>query len=108
MQDTRLQECGEEKAKGMFHLKCRSGRKKVSSLPFLHFFFSLGFFSFFLLEKKKMMAMVVIFFFHFIFLFETKKATAQTFVTFFSSVFCCEQGDDNKLVVIARFFLLSI
>jgi len=50
-----LKECGEEKAKGALHPKCKSNRRKVNSFPYLHFFSSLWFFfSFFLLLKKKM------------------------------------------------------
>jgi hypothetical protein len=56
VESSTLKECGEEKARGALHPKCRSERKKASSLPSLHFFFSMVFlFSFFchLLEKKK-------------------------------------------------------
>ncbi len=53
-----MKECGEEKARGAFHPKYRSERKKLNSVPFLHFFsFSMVFFFlcfFFLLEKKNM------------------------------------------------------
>ncbi len=60
MESSTLKECGEEKARGAFHPKCRSERRKVSSLLSLHFFSSLWFFflcvffSFLLLEKKEM------------------------------------------------------
>jgi len=46
-----LKECGEEKAKGAFHPKCRSERRTISSFLSLHFFFLYGFF-FFFLEKR--------------------------------------------------------
>jgi hypothetical protein len=39
-----LKECGEEKARGAFHPKCKNERRKGSSLPSLHFFSSLSFF----------------------------------------------------------------
>ncbi len=39
----------------------KTGRRKVSSLPSLHFFFLHVFFSFLLLEKKKTMAMAITF-----------------------------------------------
>ncbi len=60
VESSTLKECGEEKTGGVFHPKCRSKRKKVSSLLSLHFFSSLWFFfslcfSFFLMfEIKKM------------------------------------------------------
>jgi len=40
-----LKECGEEKARGVLHPKCKSERRKVSSFLFLHFFFSMIFLS---------------------------------------------------------------
>ncbi len=44
--NTRVEKNAEEKAKGVFHPKCKSERRKVSSMPFLHFFFfSMVFFS---------------------------------------------------------------
>jgi hypothetical protein len=43
LESSTLKECGEEKAIGALHPKCRSERKKVISFPSLHFFF----FSFF-------------------------------------------------------------
>jgi len=54
-----LKECGEEKARGTLHPKCKNERKKGSSLPSLHYFFFfmvffLCYFFFLLLEKKKM------------------------------------------------------
>jgi hypothetical protein len=58
--DTRLEEGGEEKARGALHPKCKSERRKVSSLLSLHFFFFYAFFFicffffFLLFEKKKM------------------------------------------------------
>jgi hypothetical protein len=61
MRDIRLEEGGEEKARGALHPKCKTGRRKVSSFPSLHFFFLYVFFSFLLLEKKKMMAMAATF-----------------------------------------------
>jgi hypothetical protein len=60
VESSTLKKCGKEKARRVLHPKCRSKRKKVSSLPFLHFFFLYGFFSlcvslfFLLLEKRKM------------------------------------------------------
>jgi hypothetical protein len=53
VESSTLKEHGEEKARGMLHPKCRSERRKVSSLLSLHFFFLCVFFSFLLLEKKK-------------------------------------------------------
>jgi hypothetical protein len=56
-----LKECGEEKARGTLHPKCRSERRKVSSFLLYIFFLLYGFFflcvflSFFLFEKKKML-----------------------------------------------------
>jgi len=52
-----LKECGEEKARGALHPKCRSKKRKISSLLSLHLFFLYGsfFLSFLLLEKKKML-----------------------------------------------------
>jgi len=47
-----LNKRGEEKARGALHPKCRSEKRKVNSLPSLHLFFCVFFFSF-LLEKKK-------------------------------------------------------
>jgi hypothetical protein len=35
-----LKELGEEKAKRALHPKCKNERRKVHSLPSLHFFFS--------------------------------------------------------------------
>jgi len=64
MESLTLKECGEEKARRALHLKCKSKRRKVSSLFSLHFFFFsmvfffLVFFFFslsLLLEKKKML-----------------------------------------------------
>jgi AAA+ ATPase superfamily predicted ATPase len=52
-----LKECGEEKAKGVLHTKCKSNRREVNSFLSLQFFFFsmvFLFFSFALLEKKKM------------------------------------------------------
>jgi hypothetical protein len=60
-----LKECGEEKARGVLHPKRKSRKRKVSSLPSLHFFFLYVFFSFLLLEKKKMTTIAIIFFFCF-------------------------------------------
>jgi drug/metabolite transporter (DMT)-like permease len=59
VESSTLKECGEEKVRGTLHPKCRSERRKVSSLLSLHFFllydfFFLCVFLFFLLEKKKM------------------------------------------------------
>jgi hypothetical protein len=53
-----FKECGEEKARGALHPKCRSERRKENSLPSLQFFSSLWFlfllfsFSFLLFEKR--------------------------------------------------------
>ncbi len=61
VESSTLKKCGEKKTRGALHPKCRSERRKVSSLPSLHFFFFymiffLCFFFFFLLlEKKKML-----------------------------------------------------
>jgi hypothetical protein len=57
-----LKECGEEKARGAFHPKCRSERKKVSSFPSMHIF------SF---------SMIFIFFFVFFFPLSLKKRRCQ-------------------------------
>jgi hypothetical protein len=71
-----LKERGEGKVRGVLHPKCRSKRRKVSSLFSLHFFFSIVFLKnyFLLLEKKKMPSS---FSFIFLFLFEAKNATTQ-------------------------------
>jgi hypothetical protein len=64
VENSTLKKCGKEKAKRMFHPKCRNKRRKVNSLHYLHFL------SVLLLEKKD----VIIFFFHFLlFLFKMKK-----------------------------------
>ncbi len=52
-QDTRLEECGEEKARRAFHPKQRSKRWKVSSLLSLNFFFLFVFFFFFCLRRRR-------------------------------------------------------
>jgi hypothetical protein len=62
VESSTLKERGEEKARGVLHLKCKSERKKVSYFPSLHLFFSLWFFFFLMLEKKED---AIIFFFHF-------------------------------------------
>jgi len=36
VESSTLKECGEEKARGALHPKCRSERRNVSSLPSLH------------------------------------------------------------------------
>ncbi len=41
VESSMLKECAKEKARKMLHSKCRSERRKVRSLPSLHFFFSL-------------------------------------------------------------------
>ncbi len=58
VESSTLKEHGEEKARGVFHPKCRSERRKVSSFPSLHFFFflmvlfSLCFFLFLCLRRR--------------------------------------------------------
>jgi hypothetical protein len=46
LESSTLKECGKQKARGVFHPKCKSEKRKVSSLLSLHFFFSMVFFSF--------------------------------------------------------------
>ncbi len=53
-----LKECGKEKVRGALHPKCKSKRRQVTSLLFLHFFSVLSFL-FFCLRKD-----AIIFFFH--------------------------------------------
>jgi len=46
VESSMLKECRKEKTRGAFHPKCRNERRKVNSLPSLHFFsFLLVFFS---------------------------------------------------------------
>ncbi len=47
VESSTLKECGEEKARGAFHPKCRSKRKKGKFSPFFPFFFLLYDFFFF-------------------------------------------------------------
>ncbi len=74
VESSTLTERGEDKANEALHPKCKSRRKKVSSLPCLHFCF-LFLFSFLLLEKKKTTTMAIIFFFDLFFAFEMTKVT---------------------------------
>ncbi len=54
VESSTLKECGEEKARGVLHPKCRSERRKVSSFPSLHFFLLYGFFFlFFYLRRRR-------------------------------------------------------
>ncbi len=59
MESSTLKECGEGKARGTFHPKCRSKKRKVSSLLSLHFFsflwfcFFVFFFLFFCLRRRR-------------------------------------------------------
>jgi hypothetical protein len=46
VESSTLKECGKEKARGVLHPKCKSERRKVSSLFSLHVFSSLWFFFF--------------------------------------------------------------
>jgi hypothetical protein len=57
VESSTLKECGEEKARGAFHPKCRSKRRKVSAFPSLHFFpfLCVFFFKLLMFEKKKML-----------------------------------------------------
>ncbi len=59
VESSTLKECGKEKARGAFHRKCKSERRKVISFLSLHFFFLYDFFFFvffflfFYLKRKK-------------------------------------------------------
>jgi len=80
---------GEEKVRGVLHSKCKSEKRKVRSLPSLHYFFFSMVFSFLiLLEKKTMIQWLSSF--SFIFFVDVS--------IYLFLVFCYEQGDNNKLV----------
>jgi hypothetical protein len=59
VESSTLKKCGEKKTRGALHPKCRSERRKVSSLPSLHFFFFYMifflcvFFFFFYLKRRR-------------------------------------------------------
>jgi hypothetical protein len=59
VESSTLKKCGEEKARKVLHPKCKSEKRKVSSLHPLHFIFLCGFFflcvfffSFYLRRKR--------------------------------------------------------
>ncbi len=81
-----LKERGEEKARGMFHPKCRSKRRKVRSLLLciIYLFIYLVFFFFLLLENKKTPSSSS---FVFLFLFAAKKVTTSMSLPIFVILF---------------------